>query len=308
MSEKENELAADKPLPEGYYLQLLVSEDTIDLLDIWETIKAGKWLVLLFLVVFVVLGFALSLVIPRNYEAEVVVASTDIASARSTSGSNSSDTLDLTVNIPSEEAMAMIESRIFVNQFIEQQKMLPILFAKRWDKGREQWISGTEVPTKWDAYEMFVDDMLDVKTDAETGLTTVSIKWTDAEQATLWVNKLIEKINGQLRDRAISEAETSINYLNEQLVKTSTLEIQQALYGLMEVQLAKIVAAKVQEEFAFRVVDPALVPEEPAVPHLVVILISLSAFFGIVVGMSVVWFRHSLRVMAANRQKRITAQ
>jgi uncharacterized protein involved in exopolysaccharide biosynthesis len=301
MSDTQQVTSDAKKLPEGYYLQLLVSEDTTDFLDVWRVIKAGKLAIFVFLVLFLLLGALLSFIIPRNYAAEVIVAITD-TTLDVGSSSDSSDTVDLTVSVSSKEALAMLESRIFINQFLVEEDLLPILFHKQWDNVSKQWKEEEEAPTIWEAYEKFSEDILDIETDEETGLTSVTVTWINAELAAYWANELIRKINIQLRDRAIAQANTSISYLDEQLAKTSAVELQQALYGLMEVQLAKIVAAKVQEEYAFRIVDPALVPEELAVPHLLAILLSVFGFLGIFFGISFVWFRYSIHQMAMRKK------
>ncbi len=96
--------------------------------------------------------------------------------------------------------------------------------------------SPDDIPTALDAYKLFNEDILDVTTDKKTGLVTLAIEWQDPQQAAVWANELVSRINHHEKQLAIKEAEKSIAYLKEQLAKTSVVEMQQAIYQLMEAQ------------------------------------------------------------------------
>jgi len=70
-----------------------------------------------------------------------------------------------------------------------------------------------------------------------------------------------------MRRRAIEEAETSLRYLNRELEKAKSVEVQQAIYRLIETQVKKIMLANVREEYAMRVIDPAFVPDPDEFDH-----------------------------------------
>jgi uncharacterized protein involved in exopolysaccharide biosynthesis len=101
-----------------------------------------------------------------------------------------------------------------------------------------------------------------VTEDRRTGIVTLTILWSDPEVAAQWATYLVERANEDLRQRAILEAEESIAYLNKELVKTSVVEIRQAIYKLLEIKINSIMLANVQKEYAFRVIDPAAAPDE----------------------------------------------
>ena len=56
---------------------------------------------------------------------------------------------------------------------------------------------------------------------------------------------LVERVNRDLRQRAIAEADASIAYLNSELAKTSVVELRESLYRLLENQTKTIMFARV---------------------------------------------------------------
>ena len=68
--------------------------------------------------------------------------------------------------------------------------------------------------------------------------------------------------NDNLRDRAIAESERNISYLNEQAAKTDVVGIRQTIYNIMETEINKAMLAKGSEEYAFKLIDPAVVPQK----------------------------------------------
>ncbi|MGL5336385.1 MAG: GNVR domain-containing protein, partial [Enterovibrio sp.] len=58
----------------------------------------------------------------------------------------------------------------------------------------------------------------------------------------------------------------NLAYLQIQLKKTAVAGMQNTLYSLIEEQTKSLMLAEVQDEFVFKVVDPAVVPERPSSP------------------------------------------
>ncbi|TOP21050.1 LPS O-antigen length regulator, partial [Vibrio parahaemolyticus] len=75
--------------------------------------------------------------------------------------------------------------------------------------------------------------------------------------------------------------------------KTSVAEMQSTFYKLIEEQTKSLMLAEVQEEFVFKVVDPAVVPEVKVKPSRALICIG-GTLFGFIIGLSVVFIRFVL--------------
>jgi uncharacterized protein involved in exopolysaccharide biosynthesis len=109
--------------------------------------------------------------------------------------------------------------------------------------------------------------MREVDKDRRTQIITLSIKWKDPTLAAKWTNNLVRRLNDHARNRAIEEGQRAIGYLNEQIGKTSVVEMQQALFKLVEAQQKRIMLATIRQEYAFQVLDPALEPQERSSPR-----------------------------------------
>src|SRR5204863_5594 len=136
----------------------------------------------------------------------------------------------------------------------------------QWDNAQQRWRDGTKPPSDIEAYRIFDGQVRVVTLDRRTGLVSLTVEWSDPAAAAAWANRLVTMVNDRRRAEAISEAQGSIKYLREQLMRNSAVEVQQAIYRLIEAQTKTIALANAREEYAFRVIDPAVVPERPVRP------------------------------------------
>lgn len=160
------------------------------------------------------------------------------------------------------EAVATLKSRALTEAFVRENDLMPVLYKKRWDAERKRWKGNSEKewPTLWDANDLFKKKIRVVEEDKRTQLVTLSIEWIDPVQASNWANELVNRTNAVLRSRAIDQAESNVRYLQEQLARTSVVEVKQAIYRLVENEIKTIMLAQGSEQYAFRVIDPAVVP------------------------------------------------
>jgi uncharacterized protein involved in exopolysaccharide biosynthesis len=191
-----------------------------------------------------------------------------------------------TGNAQTQEALAVLRSREFTERFIRDENLMPELFRDQWDAANGRWLGEEEDwPTYAQAFKFFHDTVRTVVLTPQTGLVTLSIEWTDPEKCALWANRLVERLNDEVRTRAIENANASIGFLERELQTTGAIETRQAINRLMEVQINQRMLANVTREYAFRVADRALPPDpndeiRPNKPFLLL----LGWMFGIMVG------------------------
>lgn len=192
-----------------------------------------------------------------------------------------------------EEAIATLKARVFTEEFIRDENLLPIVYQEEWDAEQERWKEGDpkKHPTLWRAAERFDKTIREVSVDKKTGLVTLAIEWKDPKLAADWANKLVRRANAQLRERVISESKKSLEYLNGELEKSNVIEIRQATFNLIEAQTKKIMVANVREDYAFRVVDAAVAPEKRVRPKRALIVV-LGVMVGAMLG-ALAAFKHS---------------
>lgn len=157
------------------------------------------------------------------------------------------------------EALALLNSREFIEDFIQAHDLMPILFHKEWDASQGRWKQSVKrPPTPWRGYKFFTNNVLEVYQDQKTDLVTLSVDWTDRNAAAQWANDLVSAVNDRVRGRAISEADETIGYLQNELKAADTIELRQALNAMLEDQVKVRAVAAVRKQYAFRVLDPAV--------------------------------------------------
>ena len=155
------------------------------------------------------------------------------------------------------------------------------MLFRSWDEDSKTWLVKDEKakPTNLQAYKMFTSGILSVAEDKKNGMLTLAIEWSDPELATSWANQLVERINKHQKSEAIKEAQKSIEYLKNELQTTSVVEMRQSIYRLIEAQTKNIMLANVRDEYVFKIIDPAVVPEQKIKPKK-----KLMAILGTIVG------------------------
>lgn len=280
------------------------TDDDIDLIKLLRLL-IGAWK-LIGCVAVLVTGAALAyaLTAPEVYKAEILLVSADeeASSIPSALGQFGGLAALAGVTIPAdsnmEQVMATLRSRKFLGWYIEEKKLLPVLFEEQWDQAKGEWKvePGDQSPTKASAYLAFSGAM-DLSEDKKTGLITLSILWKDPEVAAEWANDLVHRLNDELRRKAIEDSKKRIGYLEEELAKTTVKDMLQVLYSLLESEKRKQMLANVNEEFALEVIDPAVVPVLRDSPNRRQIVV-MGGIFGLFLGvfaMSVRIFCRKLR-------------
>jgi uncharacterized protein involved in exopolysaccharide biosynthesis len=157
------------------------------------------------------------------------------------------------------EPLTVMQSRGFLREFIEKNGLLDDIAAVSAGEGIEVDIR--------DAVEYFRDAVLSVEENRQTRIVTVTVQWTDPETAAQWANALVKMVNERMRQRALEQADSSVNYLQVELERANLVTLQQSVGRLLEGELQKAMLARVNDEFAFRVLDPAQPPNWRSAPR-----------------------------------------
>ena len=143
---------------------------------------------------------------------------------------------------------------------------------------------------------IFGENVLEVQEDLLAGTIVVAVDWHDREEAANWANSVVELANQRMRDKQISEAQRNLTYLYGELESTTIVGVRQEIFSLISAQINSIMLANVRQDFAFKFVDRAYVPDEGDYVHpkrLRLILASL--VIGFTLGIAFALLRHSWR-------------
>jgi uncharacterized protein involved in exopolysaccharide biosynthesis len=278
--------------------------DVITLSELLGALWLEKWLVLAILLSAVVLSVVYALFATQWYRAEVVLVPVKqrpgaIMESLGALGGLSSLASLAGFEFGREdtaEPIAVLQSRDFTGTFIEDQNLLPVLFAKKWDAAVGTW-KGDD-PKEWpdirDGVRFFDKKIRQVDEDKAAGLVTLTIEWTDPVAAANWANLLVERVNARMRERDLREAERNISYLRRELSDSNIVTLQQSVGRLLESEMQKLMLARGSSEYAFRVVDRAETPKWRSWPKRLQVVI-LGSLFGALSAVLIVFLRHAGR-------------
>ena len=149
------------------------------------------------------------------------------------------------------EALAILTSRSFIEGFVRDENLLPVLFANRWNDDDQAWQVGkkwiffeAKQPTLEDGFEFFANKVFSVNEDRRNGLVVVQAEWSDRQIASDWVNKIIARVNRIIREQVIEHSDFALGYLQKEVAKTDLLGLQQVMYAVMETHLQKTYLGK----------------------------------------------------------------
>ena len=268
-------------------------EVELSLSDILSMLKKYKVLLILVTSFFSISSIFYSLSLDKYYNASVLMTPAQGVSDSSQgltgllTGFSSSNSFGN--QLSETEALAVLKSRSFLETFISSKGLMKELFYKDFDTESGNWIS-EEIPTLKDGYELLGDSM-DI--DLDRGLINLTIQSHDPQFSAFLTNSLIQEINDHLREESIQDSNKSISYLEKEIKKTSLSSSKEMLYGLIEQQIQSAMIANTQEDYVFRVLDPAVAPINPSGPNRRFI-VTISTIFGFILSAFIALFLNFL--------------
>jgi uncharacterized protein involved in exopolysaccharide biosynthesis len=272
-------------------------EEPIDWAGYWRVLVEQRKLIGIITAATTLIALVIAFVLPPVYRAEVLLApvSEEKSEGLGALAGQFGDLAALAgINLgtrkdKTNEYVAALKSRALSIAFIKDQNLMPVLFASKWDAQKKQWKDSNDTPTEWDAFKIWDEQVRHVSFDRRAGLVTLIIEWTGPNLAAQWANDLVRQVNNRLRTEAVEEADRSIAYLEKQLPQTNSVEVQQAIYRLIEAQTKQKMVASTRAEYAFQTIDPAVPPQEKASPKRALIVVT-ALMLGLALGLLAAWW------------------
>jgi LPS O-antigen subunit length determinant protein (WzzB/FepE family) len=286
--------------------------DEASLGELFAILWQGKAVIIAVTLVFAFASVFFALSVPNQYRATVV-----LAPAQSDGGGLSGALGQLGglaslagVNIGGSDggetqiAQQIMRSWGFIDGFINQYDLAVEIFAAEgWREASDEILIDTDIydvssatwlieddgvlrpPTSWELFKVFAD-MLTVSEDKKTGLVSVSIEYYSPLLAKQWLDMYLIAINEHMQRRQVKKVSRNIEYLEDQIAKTSIAEMQGVFYTIIEEQIKSKMLAEASPNYAFAVVNPSMVPEEKSQPKRALICVLGTLLGGI---LSVLW-------------------
>lgn len=271
-----------------------IDEDEINLSEIWRVLVKYKRMILSVIFGAAIIAAGISLLLPNIYRAEVILAPTAAGDQKgegigkalgSFGGLASLAGVSLGGGGSNEENLAVLKSRDFLWKFVQEKKLMPILFEDAWDKAANRWKENDpkKQPGQLTVHRLFVKDgLMTVETEKKTSLITVSIEWKDPKLAAEWANDMVDYLNQYLAERSIQRSERNLKYEREALMKEQIEEFRKSLLDLIAQDTKNAMLATAQKDFGFKVIDPAVEPDRKAKPKRAIIVLLATVMAGFI--------------------------
>ncbi|MDR7119263.1 Wzz/FepE/Etk N-terminal domain-containing protein [Rheinheimera soli] len=293
--------------------------DEIDLIGLLSLIWKGKLTVILVTFLFGAFSIYYSLSLSDIYRSELLMVPAEQKNSSVLPGQLGGLAAMAGVNLGSGGidkttiALQTLQSRDFISKFIRKHNILvELMAAKGWDRQSNtlaidqslysvkdmSWIRDVKAPRKpepsmQEAYAVF-SDLFKLSKDIKSGLITLEFKHYSPFFAKQILDWLVADINQDMKSKDIQEAEKSIVYLEQQILKTNISEVKATLFSLIEEQTKTLMLANSRDEYMFKMIDSAFVPEMKYEPRRSIIVI-VTSFFGCIFGVFVVLLFPRLR-------------
>ena len=306
----------------AHYLSTPVAEDEIDLIELWHALWRRKILIILTTLFGAGIAVAIALWLPNIYTSTAKLAPSEeqqggglSALASQFGGLASLAGVSLGGGTADKSAVAIeiATSRQFMVRFVREHKLeIPLMAITGmnktsgelitdldiYDTAKQQWVrkvpQGKSVePTDWELYKE-ISKTITIAQDKKSGFVTVSADYFSPVIAKQWVDWFIADLNLYMKNRDQIDAERNINYLKQQLEKTSVADMQTVFYQLIEQQTKILMLSEVNPEYVFKTLDPAVVAEEQTKPKRALIAV-LGTALGGMLGVLVALIQHALR-------------
>ena len=229
-------------------------DDEIDLAELWRAIWAGKFTIIIISLLFAVASIFFALSKPNIYKASVILAPVSNEGGAGGLGALAGQFGGLAslagINLgggggvdKTALALEVLKSRSFIETFITKHQLLvPLMAAKNWDMASDSLILNDEIydvankkwlrevkapltpqPSSWEAFKAF-SELVTVAQDKTSSMVNIDIEFYSPTLAKQWLTWLVQDINEFMRDQYQIEAQSSIDYLTQQLedIKVST--------------------------------------------------------------------------------------
>jgi capsular polysaccharide biosynthesis protein len=301
----------------------IIYDDEINLSELFSIFWKDKVLILTLIAVFACSSILYSLSLPNVYKSQALLSpSEDESNIKMASKFGGLAGL-AGISVPNEagnkstEAIARINSfEFFENFFLPNILTQDLVAVVGWepnsnilkyddsvfDSEKKEWIFDnnnlSSMPSNQEAYLEY-KDILSVSQEQKTGFVTISVKHPSPYIAKEWTDLIINEINRSMRDIERRRASKSIDFLNNQFLRLNYDEIKESIANLLEEEMKSLMLTEADDDFVFKTINSAIVPERKFEPRRSVIVI-VSTMLGFMIGAVLSLIMHFMRNNSKN--------
>ena len=296
--------------------EILNSEEEIDLRELFKVLFDGKILIALVASIITFSSVIYALMMTDYYKSEAVMSVRDNSENKNLLSQFSGAASLMGLNVSSSDDKAsqtiqLIQSRKFIKHLLTFENILPSIMAAKsydisskkllfdgdlYDSKSKNWIgepdeNGSAKPSYLDAHGVYLNDLLSISQDKNTGFILIDIKHLSPVFAKEFLELIIRETNTILRKKDLEESNEALMYLTNELRKTSLVELKESIKNLIEAQLEVQMMSKINEDYVLVEIDPPFIPER-GLSNSKLLIVIFSAIFGSLLGGVIVLIRH----------------
>ncbi len=299
-------------------------EEEIDLYELFQVLVRRKKIIFLIIILGTFLGLCIALFSPNVYRSYAIIQPSEAPKYPSLGPLSSLGELagiSMPTSAGTAEIITLLKAQQVREEMIKKYNLLPILFPDKWDPEKKEWkkpkkgiswfiknllflprtlLSGlaekihkspsTRAGTT-NSYIPDIDDGLQklksvysISQDRKLGTIKISADFYDPKLASWMVEILLQTLKDYISREAIITAEKNLEMLREELPKVGDPLLRQKLQTLMAKNIETKVMAKVNRDFAFKILEYPRPPDKRYKPkRSLIVMVSLvsSVFLGI---------------------------
>lgn len=299
-----------------------ISDEEVDILEIFLILWKGKITIFLISGFFAVGSIIYSLSLPNLYKSYAVIASASgsgtnlsrigsqyagIANIAGVSIPSNTDVDKVAIGIETLTSLNFFEEVVNSNDKFYYKLLAPkgwnsntnslIIDENIYDTKSNKWVSNHKfslngLPSMQYAHRKFKENLMVSENDI-TGFVTISYTHFSPYVAKEILEILILEINERTRLEDIAVANESINYLRNEAQKAQLSSVNTAISNLIQTQIERITFANASPQYLFKELSKPYAPEKKEKPNRSVIVI-LSSILGFLIGSVLALFNYYL--------------
>ena len=300
-----------------------VQENDIDWIEYWNVIWRWKKMIIILALVATLFTAIISLFMKNIYKANTVLTAVStngqggMLSSLAQQFGGIAALAGLSIGSSSGEIESYLNSNRFREELIDKYNLLPVIFSDSWDKEGGKWkkpgivsryllqiksvISPQQkkkkgdsfAPSVWDGMRALEKNIINVTTDKKSDSVTISVNMDDPDVAAEVASDAINTLRALMSADAQDVADVNRKKLEDLLKHTSDPTIRQNIFALLNQQIQNSLMSEVNQNFAFKIIDPPMAPDQKAKPKRTLMVV-LSFVISLCLGVFVALFRENL--------------
>jgi LPS O-antigen subunit length determinant protein (WzzB/FepE family) len=305
--------------------ELNLKDDEINFKDVVNAFYKDRLIIFSLSAAFTIVSIIYSIFLPNIYKSESLLLPVESTSSINSTLNSYSSLANLAgVKIPQQSdqsntsrALEKLNTLSFFENNILPNIHLPDLMAvKSWNINTNELVYDHEIynhvenlwlrevaypkkskPSPQESYKFFKNKHLKITQDKTTGFIKLTIRHQSPYVAKNWIELIVTEINSFYREKDKIEAEIALDFLNDQMLKTSFSEIKEVIASLLQQETQKLTLIEANEFYVFEYIDPPAIMEERFQPNR-----TLIAFIGTLIGLMLGIFLSITRFAIASKK------